>query len=267
MSNLSKNRICFVVPTYPPHFNFARELLNSYQTFLRDQADFYFVFTNELEQSLFGTAENAIILPLELRVFSYRGIINIKKFYALTVLQNQYDYIICLDSEARFIKHVDLLTLCETYFQEKKLLGSTALLDTKPFTNKCLSHFCETLDCSVLNQSLYLWFNNLPIYQSAMLPDFFEKTELLGNLKQLTYNDFDYYIFMYYLLFYQNFTVLDLEIEAPWSALETAKQNLTLKSDAYKQHSLYLCHPTAQTLFENPWLFLLVHLDREPITS
>ena len=49
-------KIVFLIPTYPPHFFFANNLLKSfYKNKLNEQADIYFVFTNEDEASQFKT--------------------------------------------------------------------------------------------------------------------------------------------------------------------------------------------------------------------
>jgi hypothetical protein len=263
----NQKRVCFMVPTFPPHFDFVRNLIKSYQALLSSQADFYLVFTTEEEEEQFGQFNTSIVLPAELRIFDNKGIINIKKFYALTVLQDQYDYIICLDSEALFIKKIDLLTLCETHFAEKRLLGNTAQNDILPIVNQCLSHFSEALNRSALKLPLYLWFNNLCIYKSALLPDFFQKTGVLDKIKQLSFFDFDYYIFMNYLVLYQDFSVVDMEIEADWSACESHKKwELHFKSKKYRSSHIlsriYLCHSNVLPIYENPNLFLSIHVER-----
>lgn len=99
------NKVAFIIPTYPPHFNYAKNFLDTFRkNYLNLQADLFFIFSNESEAQEFGEYEYKIILPDELRIFENGGIINIKKFFALKSLQNQYDYYIVLDSESEIIK-------------------------------------------------------------------------------------------------------------------------------------------------------------------
>ena len=46
--------ICFIVPTYPPRYGYAKNLLNSLLQYdLDKQADLWFVFTNSKEKDEF----------------------------------------------------------------------------------------------------------------------------------------------------------------------------------------------------------------------
>ena len=99
------------------------------------------------------------------------------------------------------------------------------------------------------------------------MPDFFQKTGVLDKIKQLGFFDFDYYIFMNYLVFYQDFSVVDMEIEADWSACESHKKwELHFKSKKYRSSHIlsriYLCHSNVLPIYENPNLFLSIHVER-----
>lgn len=83
------------------------------------QADLFFIFSNESEAQEFGEYEYKIILPDELRIFENGGIINIKKFFALKSLQNQYDYYIVLDSESEIIKMSICIQSVIVYMKQK----------------------------------------------------------------------------------------------------------------------------------------------------
>ena len=77
------NKIAFIIPTYPPHFNYAKNFLETFRkNSLNLQADLFFIFSDESEAQEFGEYEYKIILPDELRIFENGGIINIKKFFA-----------------------------------------------------------------------------------------------------------------------------------------------------------------------------------------
>ena len=64
------NKVAFIIPTYPPHFNFAKNFLDTFRkNYLNLQADLFFIFSNESEAQEFGEYEYKIILPDELRIF------------------------------------------------------------------------------------------------------------------------------------------------------------------------------------------------------
>ena len=63
------NKVAFIIPTYPPHFNYAKNFLDTFRkNYLNLQADLFFIFSNESEAQEFGEYEYKIILPDELRI-------------------------------------------------------------------------------------------------------------------------------------------------------------------------------------------------------
>lgn len=170
------NKVAFIIPTYPPHFNYAKNFLDTFRkNYLNLQADLFFIFSNESEAQEFGEYEYKIILPDELRIFENGGIINIKKFFALKSLQNQYDYYIVLDSESEIIKNVDLYSICNSIYETKKLYGNTVWnfehIGMCKIREQCKSHFKSNENFSTLaekEKDLYLWFSNLPVYKNEL---------------------------------------------------------------------------------------------------
>jgi hypothetical protein len=48
------NNICFIIPTYPPRYEYAKNLLKSFKEQKFDkQADLWFCFTNKTEKEQF----------------------------------------------------------------------------------------------------------------------------------------------------------------------------------------------------------------------
>ena len=120
--------IAFLVPLYPPHYKFARNLIESWKCNTLDvQSDVWFVFTTEEEQTEFGEWEHCIVLPVPLRNFLNNGIINIKKFYGLSQIKDKYEYVIVLDAESTFVRNVDLKQVCETYWNSRVLYGNDTI--------------------------------------------------------------------------------------------------------------------------------------------
>lgn len=118
-------KTAFLIPVYPPHYKFARNLIESWKaTRLEEQSDLWFVFTTEEEKNEFGEWEHGIVLPEPLRNFANNGMINIKKFYGLSRIKDKYEWAIVLDAESAFIRNIDLKQVCETYWNSRVLYGN-----------------------------------------------------------------------------------------------------------------------------------------------
>ena len=261
-------RVAFLVPIHPPHFKYARDLFTSFQKNGFDfQSDLWFIFTNEEEQADFGDYSNTIVLPPELRIFDNGGIINIKKFFGLRQIQDKYEYIIILDSESLFIRQANVYDVCEEYFTSKILLGNEVLSEGKERTenikNSCKRFFIGHPDFEKLNNPFYLWFNQPCIYKTSTLNDFWEKIDYDKNIKNLVWLDFDYYIYMFYLILFQGFRIEDLEITSNYGICEASLDFLFLKSNKYEKLSIFMASQGTLHRFDNPKCFIMIHLDRD----
>lgn len=217
------NKIAILIPTYPPHFSWAYQLRSSiYKYGINNQADIWFVFTNESESTQFNNCENKIILPPEL--VKSDGIINVKKLYGVNYLHDKYEYIIVLDDESKFIRRANLQNICEKFFTDKKLYGNVAkskICNESGIIKNACRKFFKFLNNKYPDFGLYLWFNQLCIYRGNTIPDFFEYANIdYAKLNSLT---FDYYLYMYYLLLHCDFKVIDLGIISDGGAWEGGK--------------------------------------------
>ena len=121
-------QIAFVVPIYPPHYKFARKLIESWRAnSLDSQSDIWFVFTDENEKAEFDEWDFSIVLPEGLRNFANNGMINIKKFYGLSQIKDKYEWAIVLDAESAFVRNIDLKKVCETYWEARTLYGNNTI--------------------------------------------------------------------------------------------------------------------------------------------
>lgn len=264
------NKIAFIIPTYPPHFNYAKNFLETFRkNSLNLQADLFFIFSDESEAQEFGEYEYKIILPDELRIFENGGIINIKKFFALKSLQNQYDYYIVLDSESEIIKNVDLYSICNSIYETKKLYGNTVWnfehIGMCKIREQCKSHFKSNENFSTLaekEKDLYLWFSNLPVYKNEFLQDFFVSIDFNNSISTLTGLDFDHYIYMYYLILYKNFKVVDLKMHGYLGAGENMPEGYCYIPANALKHDFYMCAKQSLHLWNNKNLFVVIQIDR-----
>lgn len=261
-------KIAFLVPIYPPHFKYAQNIIKTWKTTqLNEQSDIWFIFTNEEEKEKYGEWKNSIILPKEFRVFENRGIINIKKIYGIKQLKNQYEYIIVLDAETEFVKNIDLLDICNNYFEKKELYGNLVYEEGRERTEKikaaCKEYFYKYKNVKLLDSNFYLWFNQPCIYKASNIDDFLEKIDYKNNITKLRWEDFDYYLYMYYLILFENFKIVDIGIDSNYGICETDESFLTFRNNNYLKSNVYMCSKAIIDIFDNPKLFLIIHIDRD----
>lgn len=259
-----KKKIAVIVPTYPPHFERSEALMAS---FIRQgydkQADLIFVLTNEEEAELFQLQARTLILPERLRIFNKdgkrSGIINIKKFYAIRELKEEYAYLIVMDSESMFVNHQNLLSICYNYYKRRILIGNKTLRNPSKIVGASLKWFPENKKLNSIK--LFLWFNQPCIYKTEWLDDFFEKTKIYENLTTLCFHDFDYYIFMYYLIEYREFEISETEIVARWGFCQGSF--FVPLGNKWKENTYYICNQNLKYFIPQNKIFAFIQLDKQ----
>ena len=263
---MAKNKICFLIPTHLPRFERAYAFMRSFMDCgLKDQADLCFVFSNYSDEITFlvkyGGGFRSIVLENELKsVRDYSGIVNIKKLYALYLLQQDYKYIIILDDESMIIKNINLMDMCDKFVSNRLLYGNQTQSDWSYIYNESVKFFEKKPP-----KELYFWFNQLCIYPCKFLQDFFDKSGLerdfiKHNFSRISWGSFDYMVFGFYLIAYQEFKILDLECLSDWGAIE--HNRLTLYSKKIFSIKFYHSNPNSLNIKDRDNVFCLIHLDR-----
>ena len=263
---MAKNKICFLIPTHLPRFERAYAFMRSFMDCgLKDQADLCFVFSNYSDEITFlvkyGGGFRSIVLENELKsVRDYSGIVNIKKLYALYLLQQDYKYIIILDDESMIIKNINLMDMCDEFVSNRLLYGNQTQSDWSYIYNESVKFFEKKPP-----KELYFWFNQLCIYPCKFLQDFFDKSGLerdfiKHNFSRISWGSFDYMVFGFYLIAYQEFKILDLECLSDWGAIE--HNRLTLYSKKIFSIKFYHSNPNSLNIKDRNNVFCLIHLDR-----
>ena len=265
-----KKELCFLMPIYPPHYNYAKYFIKSYFHFNYDkQADLAFVFSNDSDKEKFyrvngsGFFREVVVSDEVLR--ESNGVINVKKMYALHELKNEYTFIIVFDAESIFVKELDVLALCQRFHEEKILYGNKTIADPKwiyDSSKKMLEGYMDLSDSVNLRlyTELYTWYNQPCIYNTEYLKDFFEITKIHERYNELSVGSFDYMVFVLYLIVNQNYKIVDIGATSFWSFLES--KHFSAHNDNYKHIRFYQCHPLLQDKLNNECLFLNMHLDR-----
>lgn len=269
------NKVCIVVPTYPPRYKKeVKDFLDSYyENKLDRSADICFVFSDKSAEDLFieeiGRYESIILSP-NIALANGREIINIKKLYAVQQLQEKYEYMLVMDDDCRFCKDVDLYEICLDFFSRKVLIESQSNgedIIALEAQKACKRFFTNAQNYAQLNNVGLLWFNQPCIYSSENIRDFFEKTKIDYWWSELTCFDFDYLIYMYYLVLYQGFVVRNCGMRAAISAVEiTSDGKVEFLDDSYKDQIYYCASEYMQTILPSDKIFITWHYDREPKT-
>ncbi|WP_293651986.1 hypothetical protein [uncultured Campylobacter sp.] len=263
---MAKNKICFLIPTHLPRFERAYAFMRSFiDCGLKDQADLCFVFSNYSDEIAFlvkyGGGFRSIVLENELKsVKDYSGIVNIKKLYALYLIQQDYKYIIILDDESMIIKNINLMDMCDEFVSNRLLYGNQTQSDWSHIYNESVKFFEKKPP-----KELYFWFNQLCIYPCKFLQDFFDKSGLerdfiKHNFSRISWGSFDYMVFGFYLIAYQEFKILNLECLSDWGAIE--HNRLTLYSKKIFSIKFYHSNPNSLNIKDRDNVFCLIHLDR-----
>lgn len=214
------NRVAFACPLYDMknHFNLA---LNLYRSKIENNInnDLYFVFSNVEQKDKFANQLNQLFPSDELKYLivpdrynNYKAKAVSKKFYALDILKEEYDYIILTDCESLFIKPCDFSSLADYIWNNRTMLNSNKSPDGFFIMRSCFKtmglHNNRKLIKDTKHYSYNFWFNDLQVYKCEFLPGFFEwmdchnRDDIYNN-----YYCFEYYVFYAYLLLEHDFHI------------------------------------------------------------
>lgn len=261
---------CIVIPLCPKHYHYARRFVER----VDEIVDVYFIFSNEHDASLFPT-KHSIIMP---HAFPTTSIVTEKKFHALRHLQHShYDYFIVCDAEIDLVPEnftkQNILEKIENIFRHKRLYGG---IENNPFMRgvsvssaACFSEQDKTI-LRTLTEGFryYLWWSDLPVYRRADLCHFF------SVLQTTSWNQFDHYIYAYYLLLYHDFQIVDAtKLVGHASSLENychnSDHNLSVLQEQHYGFSwANACFYNKKKEFlKRQGTFLIFHLDRGTPTA
>jgi len=268
------NSFAFLIPIHPPYYHYIYNLVNQHEF---NNIDIFLVFSNynDFEAFEYKNKIIPIILPENINT---NNIVTFKKFYGLNSIINQsYDCFIVCDAEIKLInENFNINNIFEKLnnFFENRLLyaGETDNNDVSKIIKTCGDVFlCENDKCIINkitnNYSLYLWWSDMPIYKRSHLKDFFEKINF--NSANINWNHFDHLIYVYYLLLYQNFSIINLTniINIKWSLecyyTDDINNLYILKNNKY---TFSWVTPKLFNRFKDFFIenktFLLYHIDR-----
>lgn len=247
LSTFDDNRIAFIIPIYSPHFPFLHFLQDLNETNL---FTIFFILTFDEDinliknyisinintnfkniqyislESISGLNIKNILYNYEGESLKNKGIINLKKIWALNYIYkkfNNFDYLACIDSEIKFINSNNIYEKFYNFCNNKKIIGGNT--SNSPEINKNIvsiinnhiSLFFSQNDNNIIinatkNLKLYFWFSDIPIYDVEILPRFFHYINFDNEniVDKINFWTFDYILYIYYCLIYENYKLIDV---------------------------------------------------------
>lgn len=229
---------CFIIPVYPPHYKYL-EFLNE----LPNDLDFeiYLILSFhrdlvELNTFSYKNVYNVIVLEDLLdnvfinNIIDKNVIITFKKYYALDLLKDQYDYLATCDSEIKFINTNGVGRKLKKFCENKKIIGSAVGMDSQNVElarsiNRGSTIFLDPHTAFQISDEFrfYFWFSDIPVYDSNILKKYMDHIDFKNHRKFVESIDwyfFDYVAYGYYCIInegYQKINTADHGIDRNWS--------------------------------------------------
>lgn len=210
-------KVAFICPLYDMknHFDLAFNLYKSMIDLGVDEP-IYYIFSDVPQKdkfakrikNAFGRELNYLILPKDQSHFKSKVVV--KKMYALQQLMHEYDYLSIIDSESVFIRKTDFAQLFEDIWNDDGCLNANVSPDGFPIMRKCFRTLSKELYHNKVlmrefgNYNYNIWFNEIPVYKCANLPNFFKWLEKFDeNGWKNEWMCFEYYLYAAYLLLHE----------------------------------------------------------------
>jgi hypothetical protein len=215
--NSGANKIAMVISIHPMHYKYMYALYNKREIITAAGIDLFLVFSNSDDHSCFLRDDffNCIVFDL----FIYQNVVFYKKMCALQILHNDFSYddYIVIDSEIDIVdqnftfqnvrdkinKIYDVKSIFALYninnHIHNQITRYTLRFISIPKDKMYLYNY-------ILNNRLYYWWYDLPVYKDSYLLDYFEKINFTGCYKP-NQTVFDHKLYCNYLIFYRDFEI------------------------------------------------------------
>lgn len=223
-----KHRTALIVPIHDAHFLYGINLL--FQSIGSDY-DLIFVFSTDLDRRQFKEMHQAspsldyysIVLDdyfsgSAIAAISERRVWpSLKKFLALSLSYQHYDYLLCVDAETFIINTQGWTAACEAIIEHRRWYAG--ILGEHNKTERLIMNSSAVLlapekDLEKIqeisgNWGVYSWWWDLPVYSSQTVPGFLEWIgweRSLQFIERLTQGIFDHITYQYYMALYEGFS-------------------------------------------------------------
>lgn len=262
---------CFVIPIHPPKFKFGIHCLMSYSKFYDDD-HVYLVFSSrkdydDFEKIALGLKYRAVICPPLVSSSPTTE----KKFSGMKYIfeTTDFEYIAAIDIDSEFTKHVDYADLFEKCYNRGTVYGNAYEFSPFPILEAPLKFFKQA-DVIKLNSftekfRAYFWFNDIPVYKKSDFLDFLNYIDYYRNGYRLTWFDFDYILYTYYMIVKDKFKIEPIIVNgSPLNAHFIEDQKILDPTD-FKQAFEQVKPMWVRKDIDSPAMantFMNVHVDR-----
>ena len=213
-------KVAVVVPVHPPKKKYALNLAKSFRKQNTQYIDLYFIYTNKDDEECFKKMNDgiqSILLPSDIdhSEIEKRNLYPIfKKLYAVYLLskENEYEFIITVDSESLFLDLSNIYDVCKSFRDKKEVYGNQS--DFQKY-NKICKTILKQFDKSfkTIDTSIYFFFSQIPIYESKIANEFFKfiQFEKFNQIiSMMNWETFEYPLYYYYCVHRHGYKVVDL---------------------------------------------------------
>jgi hypothetical protein len=263
------NKISFIIPVYPPHYNFL-DFLNK----IDDKIDFDIIlvlsFNNDKNELLkYNYKKNYKLIILEKyldnkfieTLINNKIIITFKKYFALNLVKNDYLYCATVDSEIEFVNTNNIFDKFKTFCNTKKIIGSC--INTNDFRHKLIkdinlasaifykdTEYYDKLIDITKKFNLFFWFSDIPIYDMSYITAFFEFigfNDYDKFIKKTTWYVFDYIPYVYFVTLFNGYSMINIKdygLTREWSLESMPIQTYKQVIEKINYRPLWLIHNT-----------------------
>lgn len=281
------NQSAFIIPVYPPHYNFL-DFINK----LNDNLEFDIIFVLSFKSDLIEllkynykkiykviVLENYIQKSFIEMIINKKIIITFKKYFGLNLIKTQYKYCATVDSEIEFINTNNIFEKFKTFCNNKKIIGSS--INTNDFRHKLIKdinesssiYFKNTENYNKLinitnNFDMYFWFSDIPIYDMSYITEFFEFINFNDYnkfIEKTSWHIFDYIPYAYFVILFKDYTFINIKdygLTRDWSLesmpIKTYKQVID-KTNYRPLWLIYNTYNENKHSIENNDIILIYH--------
>jgi hypothetical protein len=198
---------CILAPIHEPKFvPYGLDFISSYNSYFDDE-DIFLIFSSKEESDQFKLISknlkyNSIICdePIGPSPITQKKIFGLKYIFNNT----DFDKVGAMDVDAIFIKNIDYEKQFSKYIENKIIYSTYSFGYHNPHI-KCPIKYFNNQDIEHIYQKThefkaYFWFNDIPIYYKKYFLDFLNYINYEKNINKLEHGDFDFIMYVYYLL-------------------------------------------------------------------
>jgi len=265
------NKSCFLAPVHHEYFNYALNLIKSYNEFFDDD-HIYLVFASLDAEKQFTELDSSLrfrsIIYEHKDVSVNEGIITLKKYYGLKKIfkTTDFDNVAVIDVDSIFINYKNYDELF-TQYNNNIIVYSNVTTNAIRHISTCYNRFFNEPDIQKIKNVLgsedqYFWFNEIPIYDRKKYLEFYEYLNIESKFTdKITLYDFDYIIYMYFL-FVKDYAKKE-SLNIPEKNLSFLEEQDNLDKDLFsKIFNSYNPMWIKRPIHDMKNVFMLMHINR-----